>query len=80
MVRPEQTVSHSRVRVPSGQASEHPVAGPSLREEILQAERGIKSLTSGGSKKAGRNKMNAVASSKYRAAVLAVVANKVKDL
>ena len=66
MVRPEQAVSHLRVRVPSGQASEHPVAGPSLGEEISQAERGVKSLTFGGSEKAGRNKLNAVASSKYQ--------------
>jgi len=66
MVRPEQTASHSRAKVPSRKASERLVAGPSLGGEIPQAERGVKSLTFGGSKKAGRNPMNAVASSKYQ--------------
>ena len=65
-MRPEQTVSHSRVKVPSRQASEHLVAGPSRAGEIPQAERGVKSLMFGGSETAGRNTINAVASSKYQ--------------
>ena len=65
MVRPDQTPSSSRVKVPSRQASEHLVAGPSS-EKRFSGPSGASKASLGGSQTTGRNKVNAVASKKYQ--------------
>src|SRR3990172_9154974 len=65
MVRPESCTvpaGGSPVRVSAGApGSRHQPSG-----EILRAERGVESLEAGGSKEAGRNRVNAAASSDYQ--------------
>ena len=65
VARPEQTASHSRVKVPSKQASERLVAGPGRRVETQRLS-GASKASVGGSEAAGRNKVNAVASKDYQ--------------
>lgn len=65
MVRPEQTASYSRVEVPSGQASEHPVAGPSLKKKFDKPS-GASRAAKVGAKKRAEYKVKAAASSDYQ--------------
>jgi RNA-directed DNA polymerase len=66
MVRPEETASHLRVKDPSGQASEHPVAGPGLRERSGKLSGASKASESEGAKKRAEHKVKAAASSDYQ--------------
>ena len=63
MVRPEQAASYLRVEVPSGQASEHPVAGPSLKKRFDKPSGASKASESEGAKKWAEHKVKAAASS-----------------
>jgi len=65
MVRPEQTASYLRVEVPSGQASEHPVAGPSLKKKFDKPS-GASRATKVGAKKRAEYNVKAAASSDYQ--------------
>lgn len=65
MVRPEQTASYLRVEVPSGQASEHPVAGPSLKKKFDRPS-GASRATKVGAKKRAEYNVKAAASSDYQ--------------
>jgi len=64
-VRPEQTASYLRVEVPSGQASEHPVAGPSLKKKFDRPS-GASRATKVGAKKRAEYNVKAAASSDYQ--------------
>ena len=66
MVRPEPTALRSRVEVPSGQASEHPVAGPGQRVGIQRPSGASKASESEGAKKRAEHKVKAAASSDYQ--------------
>ena len=66
MVRPEQTALNLRVEVPSGQASEHPVAGPTLSAKSLSASGTSKASQKEGAKKRAEHKVKAAASSDYQ--------------
>lgn len=66
MVRPEQTALRLRVKVPSGQASEHPVAGPGQRVEIQRLSGASKASVSEGAKKRAEYNVKAATSSNYQ--------------
>jgi hypothetical protein len=63
VVRPDEDAFFLQVRVLSGQALEHPVADPRPNERSDEPERGVESLLQAEGKQAGRNEVNAVATS-----------------
>jgi RNA-directed DNA polymerase len=66
MVRPEQTASYLRVEDPSGQASEHPVAGPGLKKKFDRLSGASRASEREGAKNRAECKVKAAASSDYQ--------------